>query len=186
MDKADVIDKAKRGDESALTMLLMTHRDFISNVVYRFNWNREESKDVVQNIFIKVIRNIRQFKGDCKFTTWLYRIAVNECIEYNRKAAKQRQIQAGTEDIEEVFAAVGTEDPFAALKDKEIREEINSTLNEMAIDLKTAFCLFYYGGYSGEEGAKAMNITQANFFMKLKKARDTLKKRLTDKGWIKY
>jgi RNA polymerase sigma-70 factor (ECF subfamily) len=177
---------AQKGDEKALTVLLAEHQDFISNVVFRFNWNREESRDVVQNIFIKVIKGIKSFKGNCKLTTWLYRIAVNECIEHNRRTARLRDMETDFDRADDAFFLLNADDPFKELKDREIKKQINASLNEMQIDLKTAFCLYYFGGYSGEEAAKAMNITEANFYMKIKKARDQLKQKLMDKGWTRY
>src|SRR5262249_9019265 len=66
-------------DERAFRELLETHRDRVYNITFRMLGNRAEAEDTAQDIFIKVFKTIDSFREESKFSTWLYRVAVNEC-----------------------------------------------------------------------------------------------------------
>jgi RNA polymerase sigma factor (sigma-70 family) len=88
MENEVLIRNAQNGDRSALTKLLMENRNLVAAVVSRFVFDRDCHKDVIQNVFMKVVDSITSFRNQCRFATWLYRISVNECCEYNRKKLK--------------------------------------------------------------------------------------------------
>jgi len=181
MTTEDLIIKAKGGDRLSLSRLLLDHRGLVLSVTGRFIGNSEQRKDVIQNIFVKVITRIGTFKGLCKFSTWLYRIALNECIEHGRSRT-QEQTEPFVEE-REAPGGFNAPDGFAAASSSELRAAIGEILGTIPLDQKTAFSLFYFGGYTGKEGALALGITEANFFMKLKSARDAVKKGLAARGW---
>lgn len=183
MTTSDLIKQAQNGDRPALTQLLMEHRKLIAAVVYRFINDREQQKDIIQNIFVNAIKHIRDFAGLCRFSTWLYRLSINECIEQRRRMFRSRQHGEMLVANSHGFISLNAPDPFAAASSSELHGMVSAILNTLPLDQKTVFSLFYFGGYTGREGAEAMNITEANFFMKLKSARDTVKTRLSEKGW---
>ena len=178
MENLDLIRKAQNGDRSALTGLLMENRNLVAAVVSRFVFDRDCHKDVIQNVFMKVIDGISSFHNQCKFATWLYRISVNECCEHNRKKLKSSIFTNDLSPFEDPSAPDG----FAQISSNEIRSEIASALKTLSIDKRSAFTLFYMGGFSGKEAAEALEITEANFFMKLKAARDHVRNHLREKG----
>lgn len=178
METEDLIRQAQNGDRQALTKLLMNNRNLVAAVVCRFVFDRDCHKDVIQNVFMKVINGISSFQNQCKFATWLYRISVNECCEYNRKKLKNSIFINDTAPFEDPSAPDG----LANISSNEIRSEISSALKEISIDKKSAFTLFYMGGFSGKEASEALGITEANFFMKLKAARDHVRNHLREKG----
>lgn len=183
MTPEELIEKARTGDRPALTQLLLEHRGLVAAVVGRFVRDREQQKDVIQNIFINVINHISRFAGLCRFSTWLYRLSINECIEYGRKICRSRQHRETLGSDSSGFIALNAPDPLAAAASSELRGALSAILKTLSLDQKTAFSLFYFGSYTGREGAEAMSISEANFFMKLKAARDTVKQKLAEKGW---
>jgi RNA polymerase sigma-70 factor (ECF subfamily) len=120
------------------------------------------------------------FKGTCRFSTWLYRIALNECMETNTRQSRNTPLQI---DSPELFGDPNARDGLAALSDAELRTAIHEAVRPLPLDQRTAFCLYYFEGYSGREAADAMKISEPNFFMKLKAARDKVKKSLLAQGW---
>jgi RNA polymerase sigma-70 factor (ECF subfamily) len=183
MTPEELIEKARRGDRPALTRLLLDHRELVAAVVTRFISNSEQRKDVIQNIFVKVISHIGQFAGLCRFSTWLYRLSINECIEHGRRISRNKQQSETLVRNSSGFIALNAPDAFASTSSSELRGTLSTILKTLPLDQKTAFSLFYLGSYTGGEGAEAMNISEANFFMKLKAARDTVKQKLSAKGW---
>lgn len=91
-------------DEDAFTELVHVYQHKVFNVVYRILGDRQEAEDVAQEVFITVFKHIDQFRGDAKFSTWLYRIATNHArnrIKYlSRRARKQHQDIADTPEGE--------------------------------------------------------------------------------------
>jgi RNA polymerase sigma-70 factor (ECF subfamily) len=153
-------------------------------VVTRMIFERECHRDVIQNIFLKVVSGIEGFNKQCKFSTWIYRISVNESIEYLRKKGYFEKLKddylINDVDIIDYNQADGLE----SISKKEIIGWVNEILNGSPLSEKTAFSLFYYSGFSGKEAAEAMKISEDNFYMKLKAARDRIRTGLKKKGVV--
>jgi len=183
MTTEELITAAKYGNRSALSALLLDHHSLVAAVVNRFVHDGDIKKDVIQNIFLKAIKHIGQFSGLCKFSTWLYRISLNECLEAGRAVSREKQRNRPLFD--DAIDAVDpcAPDAFAHASIQELKEAIGALLQKLPLDQKTVFSLFYFGNYSGKEIAEALSISEANVFMKLKAGRDAIKKGLVVKGW---
>lgn len=183
MNTNELITEAKNGSKGALTVLLLDNKGIVTAVVRRFIFEREQYDDIIQTIFTKAIKTIKQFNGACRFSTWLYRIAANECVEYIRKKSRVKKYFTSTSNDVTIFPDCNSPDAIARMSDQELRSDIQLALKLLPLDQKTAFSLYYFGNYSGKEVAEALNITEANVFMKLKAARDLMKKKLIERGW---
>jgi RNA polymerase sigma-70 factor, ECF subfamily len=172
---------AQSGDRQALANLLMQHRGVVTAAVTRHAWDREQTQDIVQNALAKAVQGIAGFRGHCAFATWLYRIALNECMEANRRTARKR----GRESAGHPFEALADEnapDGLAHCESAELMQCVREAVNGLPLDQRTAFSLFYFGGYTGREAARAVGITEANLFMRLKAARDRVRAALQRRG----
>jgi len=183
MTTNELIAEAKNGSKGALTVLLLNNKGIVTAVVQRFIFEREQYEDIIQTIFAKAIKTIKQFNGACRFSTWLYRISVNECVEYIRRKTRAKKYFSPAADNFAAFPDCNSPDAIAQISDQELRNDIQLSLQALPLDQKTAFSLYYFGNYSGKEVAEALNITEANFFMKLKASRDAMKKKLIERGW---
>jgi RNA polymerase sigma-70 factor (ECF subfamily) len=88
-------------DEEAFSHMVRTYQDKVFNLVYRMIGNRAEAEDVAQDVFVTVFKSIDQFRGESKFSTWLYRVAANHCknrIKYN---ARRQTAQGGLDEVPE-------------------------------------------------------------------------------------
>lgn len=79
------IEDAKNGDQAAMSSLLMEYKGIVASVVNRMVFDNDYHRDIIQNVFFKVVSRIGGFSNKCRFSTWIYRIAVNESIEFLRK-----------------------------------------------------------------------------------------------------
>ncbi|MFP4165286.1 MAG: RNA polymerase sigma factor, partial [Chitinispirillaceae bacterium] len=86
MRPSELISAARDGDRKALSTLLYENRGYIAALVSRFIEDREKRKDVIQNVCVKVIKSIGEFRGKCRFTTWLYRIVLSEVTDFRRRS----------------------------------------------------------------------------------------------------
>ncbi len=183
MTPEELIIAAKSGNREAMSVLLMDHRRLIAAAVSRFISDPEQRKDVIQRVFLRVIKHMHQFVGRCRFSTWLYRICFNESIEYGRSEQRTRQRTSTLYDDAIDLVDPNAPDALAHLSSKELQSDIGSIMQRMPLDRRTVFSLFYFGGYSGREIAEVLHITESNVFMKLKAARDDVKGALSAKGW---
>jgi RNA polymerase sigma-70 factor (ECF subfamily) len=87
MDDAQLIPLAAQGDRVAFQTLVERHRTMVYRVAYQFAGNHHDADDIAQEVFIKVHRSLQRFRQDAQFTSWLYRIAMNACIDHRRRHA---------------------------------------------------------------------------------------------------
>ncbi len=178
-----LVESARAGDRQAMTRLLMEHKDFIAIIVGKFVKDREQAQDLLQNIFVKIITKLDEFSNSCKFSTWVYRVAMNECMDYlRRRGTELRRVPIFVEPDE--IIRPDARDSFADVEDSRLRTEIAHVLKKLPLSTQAAFKLFYYGGYSGKECAEILKTSEPNFFMKLKSGRDRVKMHLAQKGWV--
>src|SRR4030095_9422560 len=84
-----VIEACQQGDRAAFQLLFETYKDKVFSIaVYSSGGDRSVADDVTQQIFLKLFTAIRQFRGDSEFTTWLYRLVVNACLDERRRGAR--------------------------------------------------------------------------------------------------
>ena len=102
MGDADLIARAAGGDTSAFQTLVEQHRAMVYRVAFQFAGNHYDAEDITQDVFIKVYRSLPGFRQDAQFTSWMYRIAMNACIDHRRRQppAAVVPITAGAPDAE--------------------------------------------------------------------------------------
>ena len=92
---------AQAGDREAFDYLVERHKDIVYAVAYRFAKDPDLALDLSQNAFIRAYRGIKSFRGKSSFSTWLYRITMNTCIDYTRKKARSVDSLAVPEEVAE-------------------------------------------------------------------------------------
>jgi RNA polymerase sigma-70 factor (ECF subfamily) len=81
----DVISLVLKGDQNAYATLVERYKNFVFTIVLRYVKSREDAEEVSQDVFIKAYRSLAAFKGDAKFSTWLYTVTTTTCITFLRK-----------------------------------------------------------------------------------------------------
>lgn len=84
---SDLVARAAAGDASAFHALVERHRAMVYRVAYQFAGNHHDAEDIAQDVFVKVYRSLDRFRYDAQLTSWLYRIAMNACIDHRRRHA---------------------------------------------------------------------------------------------------
>jgi RNA polymerase sigma-70 factor (ECF subfamily) len=85
MADSDLISRATGGDPAAFQSIVERHRSMVYRVAYQFAGNHYDAEDIAQEVFIKVYRSLDRFRQDAQLTSWLYRIAMNACIDHRRR-----------------------------------------------------------------------------------------------------
>src|SRR5215210_8081304 len=138
--------RASEGDVEAFRMLVEEHSGLVYRVALRI-LGVEDAQDASQEVWIRVWRNIKNFRGDSAFSTWLYRITVNTCLSVSRK-----EREYGSEEMPYLPEPRGGDaDPEAAALGAEQREEIQAALGHVRTDHRAALVLRHMEGLSYSE-----------------------------------
>ena len=141
-----LVKKAKEGNITAFEKLIISHERNIYNIAYRMFNNEEDAKDITQEVFMKVYRNISKFDENSRISTWIHRICVNTCIDEIRKR-KGKETSSIDESINLEQSSVkkqyidNTLTPEEALITKEDMKDIKKAIDTLSEDHKTIIIL---------------------------------------------
>ena len=160
--KLTIIKKSQAGDLDAFQTLVESYQDFAYNLAFKILANEEDAKDIVQEAFIRVWKNIMKYDSKNKFTTWLYKIVVNLCLD-NLKMKKRRKIHYSNDEKNEQFQHIGSgEDVERQVIHKEMAELINSMTEKLTPKQRIVFVLFFLQEKNIEEIKSITGMSQGN------------------------
>jgi len=145
--------------------------------------NTSDAEEACQNVFVKVYHKYDSFKQDSEVKTWIYRIAINECLDQIKARKRNKRnpflsiLSFGNEDV---IVAKELNHPGIILEEKESMEKIFKALNELSENQKTAVLLKSMEGLSQKEIAAVMNLSEKAIESLLSRARANLKIKLDD------
>jgi RNA polymerase sigma factor (sigma-70 family) len=184
----ELVSKAQAGDKDALERLVRRHQPWVFNIALRMIWHRETAEDATQEILIKVVTKLSTFRGQSRFRTWLYRIAVNHLLNVRKSEFEEQSI---------TFTDMGRaldETPDLDLPDpKSVPVELPLLVEEARIGCMTgmlicldrrqrlAFILGEYFGVTSEVGGEVMEVSSDNFRQLLSRARRDLYQFMNEK-----
>lgn len=182
---SDLIQRAINGDESAYKQLMENYRGAIYNLLYKMVHNREETEDLVQEAFMKAFKALPSFNEEYAFSTWLYKIAVNNCIDHIRKKrlktySLDKPIRAKDGELEREFPDVSMS-PDKGILSREKSKLIAQAIDELPENYKTVIVLRHNEEKSYEEIAQILDIPLGTVKARIFRAREMLKKALKDK-----
>ena len=168
------ITKVINGDTNAFASLVDTYKNMVFSLAFKMTKNREEAEEISQDTFIKAYRNLSKFKGDSKFSTWLYRIAYHTSLD-NLKKNKNNN---NTFEINEItFNQIrATEHILEGIERKERAEVMEICLHKLPDEERTIIWMFYYDELSLKEIMEITSMSEANLKVKLHRARKKLLK----------
>jgi RNA polymerase sigma-70 factor (ECF subfamily) len=174
----------KAGDEEAFSVLVNRHRNSIVNLTYRYLGNRSDAEDLAQEVFLKVYKARKRYEPQAKFTTWLYRVAVNASLNEvrNRKNRPTHGAVALAGADNDAFVP-SLADPDSALPAEEVerselREKVREAVDELPDRQRMALLLNKFHGLSYEELAATMEMTIPAIKSLLVRARENVRDRI--------
>ena len=190
-----LVERAQRGDKRAFELLVEKYQRKLARLLARFIRDPAEVEDVTQEAFIKAYRALPAFRGDSAFYTWLYRIGINTAKNYlmamGRRAPTSTEVEAEeAEGFEEGDQLRDINTPESVLLSNEIATTVNSTIEELPEELRTAIQLREIEGMSYEDIAQVMNCPIGTVRSRIFRAREAIAERLRplldtgkDKRW---
>jgi RNA polymerase sigma factor (sigma-70 family) len=172
-----VINRILKGDQSAFSILVEKYQDYVFTLVLRFTTNREDAEEIAQDVFVKAYRSLADFRGDSKFSTWLFTITRTTCLSFLRK----KRLDTVSLDNERTGLQVeNKESGFGAngIEQKSKHTMLNNAISMLSTDDALVLTLFYQGDQSLEEIGKIMRLDPNTVKVKLYRARQRLKDKM--------
>lgn len=174
-----LVERAQRGDKHAFELLVAKYQRRLGRLISRFVRNAAEAEDVTQDAFIKAYRALPAFRGDSAFYTWLYRIGINTAknhlVSQGRRAPTSTPFDSDeAEDFEDAALLHEVATPENELMSKQVVEVVNSSLQELPDDLRTALTLREIEGLSYEEIAAVMDCPIGTVRSRIFRAREAI------------
>lgn len=173
-----LVERAQKGDVSAFSELVKRYERYVLNLVYRTLGRAEDAEDIAQETFVKAYLNIRKFKGESKFSTWLSKIAINLCMDKVRERSNRE------ENLEEgVWLTIPQSSyysPEETVERLEIQDKIKNAVSSLPEDLRMVFILREFEDLSYQEISEMLNIPIGTVESRLHRARMKLRSLLKD------
>jgi RNA polymerase sigma factor (sigma-70 family) len=173
----EIIKRVLAGEQGLFAPLVQRYQSYVFTLVLRFTDNREDAEEISQDVFVKAYRSLADFRGEAKFSTWLYTIVRTSCITFLRK----KRLQTTSLDNERTSLQVESrESGFKAnaIEQKSRHALVNEAIRMLSPDDTQILTLFYKGEQTLEEIGRVMRLDPNTIKVKLHRARNRLKEKM--------
>ncbi len=166
------IEKIIAGDKQSYAHLVARYKDMVFTIALRMVRHREEAEEVAQDAFVKAYRSLKNYKGEAKFSTWLYRIAYNTCLD---RIKKQKRL-IPSEKIDDINEGnlTGIQDALSYMEAQERKQMIQDALDKLQDEQRVIITLFYFEELSVKEIADVTGMSVDNVKVRLFRGRKKL------------
>jgi len=173
----EIIQGVLKGDQALYAQLVKRYQNFVFTIALRYTPNREDAEEIAQDVFVKAYRSLADFRGESKFSTWLYTIVTTTCITFLRK----KKIPIHSLDNEQVFEIADNQNSaFRAnqVEQKSKVQVVNEAIRLLSVDDARIITLFYQAEQSLEEIGRIIGVDPNTAKVKLHRARQRLKEKM--------
>ena len=178
MDELRAIAQAKKGDAEAFAFLVETYETSVYRLALRMCGNAHDAEEVAQEAFVAAWRGLPAFRGESKFSSWLYQLTTNAAIDFLRREKRHR---AAT-PIEDEPEPVSPDTPQQALEESEVRYALQQALDTLTPEHREIFLLRQMRQLSYEEIGWLLGLEPGTVKSRLSRAKKQLRQILTQKG----
>ena len=171
---AHVIQACQQGDREAFRLLFEAYKDRVFSIACYSLGDEAAADDVTQQIFVKLMTRIGQFRGDSEFSTWLYRLVINSCLDERRKRRRFLPV----EDPDTVSNTANQKTPETGYARREVADSVRQAIGGLKPKMRLPILLKYIEGLSYEEIAEVLGCSKGTVASRLNRAHKALAKRL--------
>lgn len=179
----------RKGDVRSFELLVRRHRGAVFNFILRFTGNRQRAEDVLQETWLKVVRSAPEYEAKAKFTTWVYTIARNLCVDSARKESYRRteslDATVGPSDQGRSLGELlpdGAASPERGAFNSRLRPLLESALQALPEEQREVFILREYSGIAFKEIAQVTGVAENTVKSRMRYALEGLRRRLAELG----
>lgn len=167
-----LIDQTLKGDTRSFGLLVERYQNFVFTIVYRMVKVREEAEEVSQDSFIKAFESLSSYRGEAKFSSWLYSIAYRKALDALRKNKKYKASEIIDDITEGEFETI--DNALHYLEDKERKKTIQECILKLPEDDAAIITLYYFEDQSVREISGITQLSEDNIKVKLFRSRKKL------------
>lgn len=187
-EELEIILRVRAGDTDAFEALVLEHQNKVYSLALRMVGNEEDARDMAQEAFIRAFNSLASFRGESKFSVWLYRLTSNICIDFLRGRAKRRTVSLSWEDEDGEEGELEIPDerfsPEARLERTELRESVRRGLDSLSPEYREILLLREINGLSYDEISRALNLEEGTVKSRIFRGRKKLSEFLIREGNI--
>jgi len=170
-----VIEACRRGDREAFHLLFETYKDKVYSIaLYFFHGDEATAEDITQEVFFRLFTKMKQFEDRSAFSTWLYRLVFNACVDEQRKRKRFLPYSEAAETCLRPFST--GEDDYRRI---EVAASVQSALSQLTSDLRMTVLLRYFENLSYEEMAQALGCSKGTIASRLNRSHKILARKLS-------
>lgn len=175
-----LVNKAVKGDNSAFEALMEKHMGIIYNIALRMATNQDDAEDMTQEIMIKIFRSLGSFKGNSKFSTWIYRVAVNTCLDELKKKKNKKHLSldaeiSGADGENQIEIKDDSPSPEKLAEQNELRDMVAAAVKLLSDEHRAVIVLRDIRGMSYSEIAGILGCSDGTVKSRISRARAQLK-----------
>lgn len=176
---AEIISRVLQGEKPIFEVIVRRYNPHLYKVGRSYNYNHEDTQDLMQDTYIDAFKNLAQFEQRSNFKTWLIRIMLNNCYRKQQKYSFKNEMTKDTvnENVTPMFAG-SDNDAQRRIHIRELRNVIENSLSEIPEDYRMVFSLREMNGLSVADTAELLNISEANVKVRLNRAKAMLQKEI--------
>ena len=186
MTDQELVERAKRGDQSAFERLVLDNQNKIYSLTLRLTGDREEAADLAQEAFVKAWQGLASFQGESSFSTWMYRLTTNVCIDHLRRQKRREGVEPAVslDDENSGWAepAGRDSDPQQVLEQSERGQALARGLAKLPDWQRRVLVLRELSGLSYQEIGEALDIDLGTVKSRISRGRKRLRDFLTERG----
>jgi RNA polymerase sigma factor (sigma-70 family) len=173
----EIISRVLKGEQNLFAALVERYQNYVFTLVLRFTDNRQDAEEISQDIFVKAYRSLADFRGDAKFSTWLYTIVRTSCITFLRKR-KLDLVSLDNEKARIQVESQASEYKANVIEKKSRQAMVNEAIQMLSADDAQVLTLFYKSEQSLEEMGIILGMEPNTVKVKLHRARQRLKEKM--------
>jgi len=180
----EVVSYIVKGKTELFSVIIDRYQSKVFSTAFHYTHDHEEARDLTQEIFIKLYNNLQKYKGKASFSTWLYRIAVNRCIDWTRKKKPQTvsAISDGGEEELDIYDTIADSGggPEEALIKQENAVYLRKLVESLPEIYKTVIILYYFEDFSPQEISEIIGVPKRTIDTRLFRGKNLLKLRMEE------
>lgn len=175
LTETEIIGRIAAGEKSLYEIIVRRYNPHLYKVGRSYNYNHEDTQDLMQDTFIDAYRNLQQFEGRADFKTWIMRIMLNNCYRKREKLSFKNEISTEVNDQSTPMFSHRDNDTDKIIMNRELGHIIEEALSRIPFDYRMVFALREINGMNVAETASLLNITEANVKVRLNRSKAMLR-----------
>lgn len=169
-DELGWVEQSRQGGHEAFEQLVLKHQQMIYAVTYRMMGTHQDAQDLAQETFIRAFQSLESFNGESRFSSWLYRIAVNLCLNDQRSQERRERVHQSFGQVCQAEFA-----PSCGSETEPVAEQVKEALMRLPAKQRAAIVLTVHEGFSQAEAARVLGCSEATVAWRVFAAKAKLK-----------